>query len=279
VTPPTACPECGGDVQAEYDPTGKETARYCLNPECPAQLRERLIHFAGRAQMDIEGLGEKSVVQFAEAGLLTTFGDIYALHARQDELLQLERMGRKKIDNLLEGIEASKSRGLARVLAGLGIRHVGAAVSQILAEHYRSIDALLAADQHELETFQVDGQQSGVGPEIARSLWNFLHGASGRRVIEELRDAGVALVVAQTASAERIFAGKTIVVTGKLQRFGREAIEERIRQLGGRAASSVSAHTDLLVVGENAGSKLAKAQQLGVEIVTEDEFLSRYPLP
>jgi DNA ligase (NAD+) len=189
-------------------------------------------------------------------------------------------MGPKKVDNLLAGIEASKQRGLARVLAGLGIRHVGAAVAQVLAARYGSLDALIAADRNELATFQVDGQESGIGPEITRSLWNFLHGVSGRRVVEELRQAGVKLTTAATYAegADRIFAGQTLVVTGKLRRFTREEIEQRIRELGGRAASSVSANTRLLVVGENAGSKLAAARELGVPVVTEEEFFQRYAI-
>jgi DNA ligase (NAD+) len=278
VQAPDRCPECDGEVEADYDPHGKETARYCMNPECPAQFRERLIHFAGRGQMDIDGMGEKVVEQLADAGLLTSYGDLFALHERRDQVLQLERMGEKKADNLFAGIAAAKSRGLSRVLAGLGIRHVGAAVAQTLAEHYRTIDALLDATQEEIQTFQVEGAESGIGPEIAKSLYTFLHSEAGMTVIGELREAGVLLETVSSQAAtgkQRVLAGQTIVVTGKLERFTREEIETLIRELGGKAAGSVSASTDLLVAGEKAGSKLAKAQSLGIPVISEEEFAQR----
>ncbi len=275
--PPEKCPECGGDVEAEADASGKETARFCMNPECPEQFRQRLQHFAGRGQLDIEGLGEKVIEQLTAAGLVKTLGDVFALHKRRDELLALERMGKKKADNLLAAIEAAKSQGLARVLAGLGIRHVGNTVSRILAEHYRSIDRMSEASQEELETFQVNGRESGIGPEIARSLSTFLGSDTGRVVVEELRAAGLTLempVEEASGAASTSLAGKTLVVTGTLVRFSRQEIEELIVQHGGKAASSVSKSTDYLVAGEKAGSKLAKAEELGVPVISEEEFLA-----
>ncbi|MDC0935241.1 NAD-dependent DNA ligase LigA [Pirellulales bacterium] len=272
--PPNACPECDGDVEIEHDEAGKETARYCINAECPAQLRERLEHFAGRTQMDIDGLGEKVVAQLAEAELLRAFGDLFVLHQRRDELLELERMGEKKADNLLAGIEAAKDRGLARVLASLGIRHVGASSARIIAGHYGSIEALLAADEEDIRTFQVAGEESGIGKEIASSLHHFLHSERGRRVVEQLQSAGVRLEESRATkeSSAGPLAGKTLVVTGTLERFTREEIQEQIRSNGGRASSSVSKSTDYLVAGEKAGSKLKKAEQLGVPILTEAQF-------
>ena len=275
IVPPAQCPECDSEVETEQDATGKETARYCINPECPAQLRERLIHFAGRDQMDVDGLGEKLVHQLADAGLLKSYGDVFRLVERRDQLLELDRMGTKKADNLLAGIEACKSRGLARVLASLGIRHVGNTAARVLSEHYQTIDALQQANAEDIQTFQVNGAESGIGPEIARSLHHFLHSENGQQVIDELRTAGVSLEVSatgQTGSAGSALAGKTLVVTGTLARHSRKQIESLITQHGGRASSSISRSTDYLVAGEKAGSKLTKAESLGVPVLTEDEF-------
>ncbi|MEQ8790663.1 MAG: NAD-dependent DNA ligase LigA [Pirellulaceae bacterium] len=276
IEPPTKCPECGGDVEAEQDDTGKETARYCINPECPAQLRERLIHFAGRDQMDIDGLGEKVIIQLTEAGLVSSFGDIFSLHNKPEDVLALERMGKKKAENLFAAVEAVKDRGLGRVLAGLGVHHVGSTASRIISEHYGSIDKLLQASQDDIESFEVDGKKSGIGPEIAKSLYTFLHSDAGRHVIDELREAGVSLEVSQesaTGSAGAELAGKTFVVTGTLPQFSRDEIQALIARHGGKATSSVSKKTDFLIAGESAGSKLEKANALGVKVLSEEEFL------
>ena len=220
-----------------------ESGRYCINPECPAQFRERIIHFAGRGQMDIDGMGEKVVHQLADAGLLTSFGDIFTLHKKRDAVLALERMGEKKADNLFAGIEAAKSRGLVRVLAGLGIHHIGATAARIVGEHFGSIDALVEAPLDQISTLKTDGALAGIGTEIANSLHMFLHSHEGQRVIGELRDAGVKLDVEQataTGAAGTALAGKTLVVTGTLAKYKREEIEALIVQHGGHAASSVS---------------------------------------
>ena len=307
--PPTRCPECGGEIEIEYDqrrehevasyaarverekvraakagrkhePIPKpaplsdadESGRYCINPECPAQLRERLIHFAGRGQMDVDGMGEKVVHQLADAGLLTTFGDVFTLHDKREAVLELERMGEKKADNLFAGIEAAKDRGLARVLVGLGIHHVGSTAARVLAEHFGSIDALMAATFDDVASFKVGSQPSGIGPEIAKSLHTFLHSAEGKRVFAELKDAGVKLDVEKSTATGAALAGKTLVVTGTLAKYSRDEIEALIARHGGRASSSVSKSTDYLVAGEKAGSKLDKAKKLGVRILTEAEF-------
>jgi DNA ligase (NAD+) len=306
---PTACPSCGAGLEVEYDQRRQaeidgwparvareraravkngepfaepaappplseldESGRYCPNPACPAQLMQRLWHFAARGQMEIEGLGEKVIEQLLSAGLVSCYGDLFRLHQRRAELVALERMADKKVDNLLAGIEASKSRGLARVLAGLGVRHVGSTVSRVVAEHYRSIDALLAASIDDLTTFRFRGGESGVGPEIARSLFEFLHSGRGRAIVEDLRREGVVMDEASAATGDGPLAGKTLVVTGTLTRYSRNGIEELIARLGGKATGSVSKATDYLVAGEKAGSKLAKAQELGVRVLTEDEF-------
>lgn len=274
IEPPENCPDCHGEVESEHDDNDKETARHCMNPECPAQLRERLIHFAARGQMDIDGLGEKIILQLADAGLLNSFGEVFELHSKREQILELERMGEKKVENLIAGIEQAKSRGLDRVLSGLGIRHVGSTVSKILAKHYRSIDAMQAATAEDIRTFQVNGQESGIGPEIAASLHHFLQSEAGKTVIEELRAANVTLEVSpsEEQTTEQIFAGKTFVVTGKLEKYSRDEIHALVEKHGGKAGSSVSKKTDYLVAGEKAGSKLTKAEQLGVEVLSESDF-------
>ena len=313
IDPPETCPECGGEIQIEYDQRRErdiqawparvereklraerageepvalakpepltqldESGRYCINPLCPAQLRERLAHFAGRDQMDIDGMGEKVIAQLIDAGLLDSFGDIFALAEKREAVLDLERMGEKKADNLFAAIDAVKSRGMHRVLAALGIRHVGSTASRVLAAHYGSLDALLAATMDEIATFQIDGGESGIGPEIARSLHTFLHSEAGKEIIAQLRAAGVSFEAEQpaaTASGEQPLAGKSLVVTGTLERFKRPEIEELIRQNGGKATSSVSKSTDYLVAGEKAGSKLSKAEKLGISVISEAQFL------
>ena len=309
---PKSCPDCGGEIEIEYDqrrvhgieahasrvereavraakekrkpeviaapaPLSEldESGRYCMNPECPAQFRERIIHFAGRGQMDIEGMGEKVVIQLADAGLLNSFGDIFSLYEKREAVLTLERMGEKKVDNLFAGIEAAKSRGLVRVLAGLGIHHIGATAARIVADHFGSIDALVDAPLDQISLLKEDGALAGIGSEIAGSLHAFLHSREGRRVIQELRDAGVKLDIEQATAAGaagNALEGKTLVVTGTLLKYTRDEIEALIVQHGGHAASSVSKNTDFLIAGEKAGSKLEKARALGVRVISEAQF-------
>jgi DNA ligase (NAD+) len=259
---PKKCPECG--TPAVKDEGGVYIR--CPNPECPAQIKERIRYYAGRNAMDIEGLGDKLVDQLVNQKLVERYGDLYRLTA--DKLLELERMGRKSAENLLEGIEASKGRGLARVLNALSIRHVGNRVASVLAERFRTIDALLAADIDELS------QTNEIGPVIAKSVYDFLHSEFGGKAIEDLRSLGVQTgsASAPPAAGARKLEGKTLVVTGTLVKYGRDEINELITQHGGHAASSVSKKTDYLVAGEKAGSKLEKAQQLGVKILSEAEF-------
>lgn len=252
-----------------------ETARYCPNPECPAQFRERLTHFVGRNQMDIDALGEKTIHQLADAGLIQNLGDIFRLHEKRDELLALERMAEKKVDNLVQGIEDAKGRGLARVLAGLTIRHVGANGSKIFARSFGDIDALRAADLEQLEALE------DVGPITAQSLHDFLHSDAGQHVIDELKQAGVDLTEAQPAVAadteDSVFAGKKMVLTGTLEHFKRNELKAQLEALGAKVSGSVSAKTDLLIAGESAGSKLTKAQSLGVEVWNEAKLLEHLP--
>ncbi len=260
ITPPTACPSCTQPLVREE---GEVDIR-CINPECPAQLRERLIWFVGRDQMDIEGLGEKAVEQLYDAGLLRSFGDIYTLHEKREALLELERMGEKKVDNLLAGIEDSKSRRLTRVLAGLGIRHVGGRAAAVLAQHFGEIDALVEADADTLADIHE------IGPITAESIHTFVHHEAGQRVIAELRDAGVDLTEDKRVVAEDSpFSGKTVVITGSFEAFDRKELTARLEGLGAKVSGSVSKKTDLVIAGEKAGSKLTKAQELGVDVWDE----------
>ncbi len=261
---PTHCPECNTPVVKDE---GGVYIR-CPNPACPAQIKERLRYFASRNAMDVEGLGDKLVEQLVNDGLVASYGDLYRLTLEQ--LTGLERMGQKSSENLLAGIEASKARGLARLLNALAIRHVGARVATVLADHFGSIDAMTEAEEEELS------EVNEIGPIIAASVHQFLHSKAGRDTIRELAGLGVKMTSpkARVAKAQETgpLAGKTLVVTGTLPTYNREDIEALITQLGGRAASSVSKKTDYVVAGEKAGSKLAKAEQLGVKVLSEAEF-------
>ena len=216
--------------------------------------------------MDIEGLGDKLVEQLVGDRLVTRYGDLYRLTF--DQLVELERMGKKSADNLLGQIEASKSRGLARLLNALSIRHVGNRVAAVLAEHFGSIDALEAASIEELSDVME------IGPVIAKSVYDFLHSDFGRHTIDDLKQQGVDMTAPKKAKAPAsgALAGKTLVVTGTLEKYKRDEIEELIAQHGGRAASSVSKKTDYVVAGKEAGSKLDKAEQLGIKVISEAEF-------
>lgn len=241
-----------------------ETARYCPNPECPAQFRERMAHFVGRNQMDIDALGEKTIHQLADAGLLQNLGDIYRLKDNRDQLLELDRMGEKKVDNLIEGVEQSKQRGLTRVLAGLTIRHVGQSGAKRLAQHFGDIDPLIAANEEDIAAIE------DVGPITAASVRQFLDNPAGQYVIAELKSADVDLTEEKIeVVADSPFAGKTVVITGTLEHYGRNDLKKILEGLGAKVSGSISKNTDLLIAGDKAGSKLKKAQDLGVEVWNE----------
>jgi len=259
---PRKCPACGtGLVKDE----GGVYIR-CPNLSCPAQLKERIRFFAGRNAMDVEGLGDKLVDQLVEKGLVRSYADLYRLAL--EPRVALERMGKKSSENLLAGIAASKDRGLARLLAALSIRHGGARVAAVLAENFRDMSELEAADVERLS------QINEIGEIIARSVYDFLHSEHGRGAINDLRSAGVNMESkakpAEVAAGP--LAGKTFVVTGTLAKYGRDDVEALIAQLGGRATSSVSKNTDYVLAGEKAGSKLDKAKKLGVTVIDEAEF-------
>ena len=259
---PQDCPECHSQVERDE---GGVYIR-CLNPACPAQVKERLRFFAHRSSMDIEGLGEKLIEQLVDTGLVKNYAGLYELNLEQLE--NLERMGRKSSENLLEAIEASKERDLPRLLTGLAIRHIGSRVAEVLADHFRSIDKLMAASEEELTEI------NEVGPVIAGSVHHFLHSEAGGKTIEELRAHGLNMQSLSTrgAEADQTLAGKTLVVTGTLERTSRQEAEEMIEQHGGRATASVSRNTDYVVVGKDPGSKAEKARQQGITVLNEEEF-------
>lgn len=258
---PEVCPVCKDAVHK--DPDG--VCLRCLNLSCPAQVKERLEHFAARKAMDIEGLGPAVITQLVDGGLVHAPADLYGLDAASIE--NLERMGAKSAANLVAAIEGSKSRPLSRLLFGLGIRHIGAHTAEILAQHFGDIDRLMAASIEELQTIPE------IGAIVAQSVRDFFDTPQNRALIEKLRAAGLKMTEERAASSGPLpLSGKTFVVTGKLHRYTRDGIHERIKQLGGRAASSVSKSTDYLIAGEDAGSKLEKARQLSVEVLTEDAF-------
>jgi DNA ligase (NAD+) len=261
---PTHCPACG--TKLEKDEGGVYIR--CPNFTCPAQLGERLLYFCSRSAMDIEGVGEKLAYQLVESGLVHDFADLYSL--TEEKLTSLERMGKKSAEKLLANIVASKSRGLARLLNALCIRHVGARVAATIAERFGSMDELIAAAEEELSNVE------DVGSVIAESVHKFLHSPHGARAVRKLREVGVDMTAPKkppvSAATAGPLSGKTLVVTGTLQKYKREEIESLIAQYGGHAASSVSKKTDYLVAGEKAGSKLDKARALGVPVITEAEF-------
>jgi DNA ligase (NAD+) len=264
---PKKCPVC--HTEAVQDEGGVYIR--CPNPNCPAQLHQTLTFFASRGAMDIEGLGEKLSAQLLDEGLVKSLPDLYRLKDRQEDLLSLERMGEKSMENLLSGIEESKDRPLWRLLTGLNIRHIGASNAQILANHFGTLDNLAGQSVEDI------AEVEEIGPIIAQSVYHFLHSDYGQNLIDELRDLGLNFgkpVSQRTQAASGgALEGKTLVVTGTLARFTRDEIHEMIRQHGGKATGSVSNNTDYLVVGENAGSKLDKAESLGVPTLSEDEFL------
>lgn len=258
---PTRCPVCHSEA---FRPEGEAIAR-CTNPSCPAKLRESLLHFAARRAMTIEGLGEALVDQFLEKKLVRSIPDIYAL--KYDDLVDLERMGPKSSENLLNEIQKSKSNDIARLIFALGIRHVGERLAQTLAAHFRGIDMLAAAGVEELTAVE------DVGPVVAESIAFFFKQPENRDLLRKLKAAGLNFAAKKgEAKGDQPLAGKTFVLTGGLDRFSRDEAKDAIERRGGTVTDSVSIKTTYLVVGKEPGSKLAKAQKLGITILNEKEF-------
>ena len=262
---PTQCPECAALV--EKDEGG--VYQRCTNPDCSAQLKERIRYFAHRGAMDIEGLGPALIDQLVDQGLVKSIADLYRLNV--DQLTQLERMGKKSAENLIQAIEASKSRSLGYLLTGLGIRHVGERNAHLLADAFGTMDALMHASAADLAGLP------GIGAIVAEAITHFFQSPQGRHLIQALRELGVGMENTMQASNNKprgnAFKGKTVVVTGTLATLKREEAEDLIRRQGGKVTSSVTKKTDFVVAGEKAGSKLNKAQQLNIQILDEQTFL------
>jgi DNA ligase (NAD+) len=240
----------------------------CTNFDCPAQVRGRLEHWCARGAMDIEGGGEVLVRQLVESNLARDVADLYALKLGQ--VAALERMAEKSAQNFLDGVEASKKRDLWRLLFGLGILHVGSGVAKALGRHFASLDDLGKATEAQLT------DTDEIGPVIAGSVFRWFQDERNQKLIERLREAGLNFrsELYKPSAAAGALAGKTFVLTGTLPRLKREEAAARIEALGGKVSGSVSKKTDYVVAGEEAGSKLAKAQQLGIPILTEEQFIS-----
>jgi DNA ligase (NAD+) len=261
--PPSRCPVCGAEA---VKPEG-EVDRRCPNASCPAQVEQRLRHFARRDTMDIEGLGDVLVHQLVEKGLVRDFADLYRLRERRDELIALERMADKSADNLLLQIEASKSRELRRFLYGLGIRFVGERAAMLLARHFRRLDAIAEAPVEEMESIYE------IGPVVARSVREWFDREENQRVVARLQEAGVRTEEPTTAApVEQTLKGQQFVLTGVLERMTRDEAKAEIEARGGRVTSSVSKKTTAVVVGKDPGSKADKAAELGVRRLTEEEL-------
>jgi DNA ligase (NAD+) len=255
---PEMCPECGSHlvkVDGEVD-------WRCVNANCPARLREELLHFAARGVMNIEGLGDAMVGQLLAAGLVKTIPDLYRLAEKKAELLALERVGEKSAQALLDEIERSKGAPLARVLFGLGIRFVGERTAQLLAAHFGSLDALMAATAEELEAV------NEVGPRVAQAIVEFFAEEKNKQLVEALRAAGLTFMAEKKVTTTTL-EGLTFVLTGTLPTMTRDAAKELIESAGGKVSGSVSKKTSYVVAGEEAGSKLDKANSLGVAVLDE----------
>jgi DNA ligase (NAD+) len=258
---PEKCPVCGAPTRLNETGVGYVCT---ATATCPAQLQGRVESFAKRERMDIAGMGEEMAKALVAAGLVKNVADLYKL--TEEQLLTLDRVGKKSAQNLLAGIQASKSRGLGRLLGALNIPQVGENMGLLLAQAFPSMDKLLAATKEQLAAV------AGFGPKRAESIWNFFHGPEGEQLVAELRAAGVKMTEEVRAPVSGPLSGKTVVVTGTLAKYKRSEIEKKIVELGGKAGSSVSKATDYLVAGADAGSKLDKAKALGVTVLTEEEF-------
>lgn len=260
IVPPEKCPVCGGPVGKL---TEGEVALRCLNPHCPQKLKRHLEIFVSRSAFDISGIGEKLIDKFVEAKIINDIADIFYL--TPFELAQISGVGQKTIANILSQIEKAKNTPFHRVIVGLGIPMVGEKTAKILAEHFKNIDNLSKATYDELISIE------GIGPEVAKSIIEYFKNEKTKEIIEKLKKAGVNLETKEIKKSDKL-KGLTFVITGTLKNYTRDEAKEVIEQLGGKVTNTVSSKTDYLIVGENPGSKLEKARQLGVKTINEDEF-------
>ena len=260
---PEICPVCGGRLYRFED----EAAHYCVNSECKARLVYSIAHFTERNAMNIDGLGEKRVEAFLNEGLLNSFEDIYKLHNRRDEILQMEKFGTKSYDNLIEAIENSKKNSLERLINGLGIRQVGEKAAKVLAAYFKDMDRFRNASVEELSGIR------DIGPVTAEYIREFFNEPSNMEMIDQLKILGVNMdYIDNTVSTESVFKDKTVVLTGTLERYSRNEATALLESLGARVSGSVSGKTDYVIYGSEAGSKLEKAGKLGVTTLSEEEF-------
>jgi DNA ligase (NAD+) len=259
---PGTCPVCNSSL---VKPEG-EANYFCINFMCPAQVQARIEHFVARNAMDIEGLGYSIVERFIQLGYLKDISDIYVLHKYEKDLKELERFGEKSIDNIFKGIESSKERPFEKVLFAIGIRHVGDRTARILAGHFKNIDRLAEASQDEIEHVHE------IGPKIAESVYDFFRKKNNRILIDHLKKAGLQFEITGEEPKANKFTGLTFVLTGTLEKYKREDAKKLIEDLGGNVSASVSKKTDYVLAGAEAGSKLDKANKLGVKVISEQDF-------
>jgi len=259
---PDKCPVCGSDV---FKPEGEAVAR-CTNSACPAQIKEHLHHFASRDAMNIDGLGPSIIDQLVEKKLVRNAADLYFL--KHEQLAELERMGEKSAQNLIDAITNSKTNNLSRLIFALGIRHIGVRAAEILAEHYHSIDTLAQSKEDELRTIYE------IGPKVAESIIQFFQQEGNKAMLKRLQEARVRMSEEEAkVVGEQPLEGKTFVLTGTLKNMTRDEASEAIKKAGGKVTSSVSKNTNYVVVGESPGSKYDRAKKLGITILTEEEFM------
>lgn len=266
IVEPSYCPVCNTLLSREDGIVDIK----CINPKCPAKIEGELLYFVSRDAMNISGFGNRLVENFLKLGFISDITDIYNLKTHRESLVNLEKLGEKSIDNLLSAIEESKNREYEKVLCALGIQYVGKTSAKILANYSKNIDKLMEMEIEELSTID------GIGEKMAQSIYDYFRDEENIRKIEKLKDYGVNFQTKEIKNnEEQIFVGKTFLFTGTLKNFTRDEIKEKIEKMGGKNLSAVSKNLDYLIIGEKAGSKLKKAQELGtIKIITEDEFLN-----
>ncbi|MDD4182584.1 MAG: NAD-dependent DNA ligase LigA, partial [Candidatus Omnitrophica bacterium] len=258
---PENCPVCKQALAKEKE---EEVYWLCINPDCPAKIKQSLLHFASRGAMDIEGMGDSVVEELVDRGLVKSLADVYRI--RKEELLKLPLFAQKKADNLILAIEASKKRQMSRLLYALGIRHIGEKAAQILAERFKKIDKFFNIKEADLEEI------NEIGPTMAEAVVKFFSSAKAKKLIEEFRKNGLNLSQTERIIKQSLISGKVFIFTGELKSFSRNEACERVTALGAKCASSISKNIDYVVVGETPGSKYQKAKELHLNIVTERDF-------
>ena len=260
---PSTCPVCGMKIVRFED----EAAHFCLNSDCPAKVVAGIAHFGERDAMNIDGLGEKKVEAFYNIGILNSFEDIYKLHNHRDEIINLDKFGKKSYDNLIEAIENSKKNSLEKLIYGLGIRQVGEKAAKVLASSYKTLNNLMNASVEDLSSIK------DIGPITAQGIFDFFKNESNINIVSQLKLFGVNTeYIDTTIDSQSVFKDKTVVLTGTLEKYTRNEATQLLENLGANVAGSVSKKTDFVIYGKEAGSKLTKAQELGVKTISEEEF-------